>query len=337
MKNSLNPPHRIPQLPLNWKEQLFPRLGEAFVEARLEEEERIHRGEPVRYFAHELEETRYIFGILTVFLRMCGLYQRGVKNAFNFQMRENEFVIESLPSSFKPFRILQLADVHIDAYPRFGEALAKEVKDLEFDLVIFTGDFCFSTHHESSDLALQALHHLLPALECPYGIYGILGNHDTLSLVPLLEAMGIQMLVNENIQIETPEGAFWLVGVDDPHHFQLVDLEKAFQGLCSKDPLVLLSHSPEIIPEAQERGVDLYLTGHTHGGQFCLPGGYAIFRNARCEREYIRGLWNYKEMPGYTSVGTGSSGIFARYNCLPEITIHTLVAGEKSDGNYRKD
>jgi len=66
------------------------------------------------------------------------------------------------------------------------------------------------------------------------------------------------------------------------------------------------------------------LCGHTHGGQICLPGGYALTWDARCPRRLAAGAWSYGDMAGYTSVGSGSSVVNARLNCLPEITVHEL-------------
>ena len=93
---------------------------------------------------------------------------------------------------------------------------------------------------------------------------------------------------------------------------------------ASRERRILLAHSPEVIPEASERGFCLYLTGHTHAGQICLPGGWPPMVNARCPRRYIAGAWTFNGMAGYTSRGTGSSGVFARFNCPPEVVIHIL-------------
>jgi predicted MPP superfamily phosphohydrolase len=66
------------------------------------------------------------------------------------------------------------------------------------------------------------------------------------------------------------------------------------------------------------------LSGHTHGGQLCLPGGIPIKLEARLPRSMGRGAWRYAEMAGYTSVGAGTSLLPVRLNCPPEITLHTL-------------
>jgi len=87
---------------------------------------------------------------------------------------------------------------------------------------------------------------------------------------------------------------------------------------------LLLYHSPDLMPEAVEMGVDLYLCGHTHGGQICLPGGYPLMCNVRAPRRVCRGAWRHKQLQGYTSVGSGASVVEVRLNCPPEITLHDL-------------
>ncbi|MEK7486563.1 MAG: metallophosphoesterase [Planctomycetota bacterium] len=301
------------------------RWGSHFVKERLAQEDRLQRGElPIRFFAHEIEESHHAFKIITLFLRLLELYPVGIKNALNIQTTYQRFALSSLPKQFQPLRILQLSDLHIDGYRGFGHHLRKKIEPLEFDLAIITGDYSFDLT-QGFEETYQELLALIPALDCRYGVYGILGNHDSLYSVSKLEGLGIQMLVNERVQIRTPEGDFWLIGVDDPHHFQLHNLSKALEGVPPQEPSILLSHSPELISQASQMGIDLYLTGHTHGGQFCLPGGLSLFANARCDRRYIRGRWFHENMSGYTTSGTGSSGIFARFNCPPEVCIHTLV------------
>jgi len=92
-----------------------------------------------------------------------------------------------------------------------------------------------------------------------------------------------------------------------------------------------------MVPELEDAGLslllnetasldrfDLHLSGHTHGGQICLPGGIPLIRNGNCPKEMIAGAWRYGKMHGYTSRGTGCCGVAARFFCPPEITVHTL-------------
>jgi len=88
-------------------------------------------------------------------------------------------------------------------------------------------------------------------------------------------------------------------------------------------------YTPEIYRQAAAAGFDLLLSGHTHGGQICLPGGIPLTLDATLPRSLGSGAWKYRDMAGYTSVGAGSSVVPVRFNCPPEITLHYLRSAEK--------
>ena len=113
-------------------------------------------------------------------------------------------------------------------------------------------------------------------------------------------------------------------GVDDAHFYRADDIGRgrdADPGRRVLDPAVAYAGN---LPEAAAAGFDLMLSGHTHGGQLCLPGGIPIKLEARLPRSMGAGAWRYAEMAGYTSVGAGTSLLPVRLNCPPEITLHTL-------------
>jgi hypothetical protein len=119
-----------------------------------------------------------------------------------------------------------------------------------------------------------------------------------------------------------------LVGVDDPHYYRVDSIEKAAAGVPHDEFSILLSHTPEIYRHAAHADFNLLLSGHTHGGQICLPGAVPITLDSKLPRRYGSGSWKYHRMVGYTSVGVGSSIVVVRFNCLPEITLHHLQCGE---------
>ena len=189
-----------------------------------------------------------------------------------------------------------------------------------------TGDFRFLTYgHYDKTLTLMAS--LIPHIRAPYGVTGILGNHDWLEMVPGLEQCGIRMLLNEAQALEKGPDTLWLLGLDDVHYYETGDLDKAVSLAPTDAVRILLVHSPEIIPAAATAGIDLYLCGHSHGGQICLPGGRPIITHCRCPRPYKAGSWQYQNLRGYTSRGVGTSLFPIRLFCHPEIIIHTLRQG----------
>jgi predicted MPP superfamily phosphohydrolase len=158
-------------------------------------------------------------------------------------------------------------------------------------------------------------------------IYGVLGNHDTIRMVPAMETMGINMLINECAVITRGNQQIYLAGIDDAHFFRVDNIEKAASQIPKDGFSILLSHTPEIFRQAAHANFNLMLSGHTHGGQLCLPGCIPIKLEAVLPRRMGAGAWRYHDMSGYTSVGAGSSVVAVRLNCSPEVTLHRLRCG----------
>jgi uncharacterized protein len=152
----------------------------------------------------------------------------------------------------------------------------------------------------------------------------ILGNHDDSEIAVELEKLGVRMLINDGVAIAKGGTCLWVLGVDDPHWYGCGDLDGALASVPADAFKVLLAHSPEMWRAASTAGIHLYLCGHTHAGQICLPGLGALLRNARCPSSYTQGRWQHGDMLGYTSAGVGCSLLPVRYNCPPEITLIEL-------------
>ena len=102
------------------------------------------------------------------------------------------------------------------------------------------------------------------------------------------------------------------------------NIEKAASAIPLDQFSILISHTPEVYRQAADAKFNLLLSGHTHGGQICLPGGFPITLDSVLPRSMGSGAWKYHDMLGYTSVGAGSSVVPVRFNCPPEITLHHL-------------
>lgn len=277
-----------------------------------------HRGANLFHLENWSSSHHLIRGVL----RFLRLYQRGVANSLNIQHRVNRVHLPRLPAAFEGFRILHLSDLHLDMNPAYPAALIAAVRDLDYELCVITGDFRASTTGPSKP-AIDALAEVRPHLKAP--VYGILGNHDAVHSVPMIEALDIRLLLNESVPLERGAARIHLCGIDDPHYFRCDNFEKAADSIPSNELAILLSHSPETYRRAAHLGFDLMLSGHTHGGQICLPGGRALITNANCPRSYCAGAWKHGELQGYTSVGSGSSMVDVRFNCRPEVTTHQLT------------
>src|SRR5207253_7184583 len=131
-------------------------------------------------------------------------------------------------------------------------------------------------------------------------------------------------LINENKPILKKGERIYLAGIDDAHFYRLDNIEKAASDIPDQAFSILLSHTPETYRQAAHADFDLLLSGHTHGGQICLPGSIPVKLEAVLPRRMGAGPWQYNDMTGYTSVGAGSSVVAVRLNYPPEITLHRL-------------
>jgi predicted MPP superfamily phosphohydrolase len=254
-------------------------------------------------------------------LKLMGVYDRARRNADQIAIQRNLLEFDSLPPAFADFTILHLSDLHADISEGAMQQLIRIVGDLKYDICVLTGDYRGKTYGPF-DTSLKSILELRAQLKEP--LYGVLGNHDSIYMVPALEEMGIRMLFNECVTLSRNDSQIHLAGIDDAHFYRTDDIEKAARQIPGGAFSILLSHTPEVYRKAASAGFNLMLSGHTHGGQLCLPGGIPIKLEARLPRSMGAGAWQYGRMAGYTSVGAGTSLLPVRLNCPPEITLHTL-------------
>jgi len=305
--------------------QLEGRLGAVHARQRLGIEAEKHQqvfGGGLNFF--HPENWYSVHSLIRYTLRVTGLYGRGRRNALDIRVLENEVALPHLPPQFDGFTLLHISDLHADMYPPAIAALAQTVAALRYDVCVLTGDYRAQTSgpHER---ALEEMAALCTRLPPP--VYGVLGNHDSIRMLPQLEAMGIRMLLNEQLALQRGASCIHLAGVDDAHYYRVDNVEKAAQDIPEGRISILLSHTPEIYRQAAHAGFDLMLCGHTHGGQICLPGGVPLTLDAACPRHMGRGAWRHHRMQGYTSAGAGTCIVNVRLNCPPEITLHRLRCG----------
>ncbi len=314
-------------------EDLRQRCGEEFLRRRLtmQIENAAHYYGGGGYTKLHLENIELLPVVLRAVLKATRLFKRGTRNCLDYQVNTVDAPLRTLPRSFENFTILQLSDMHLDAIPDGGARLRELVGSLQFDLCVLTGDFRFLTH-DIHEPCLANLRKLRSVLACEYGVYAVLGNHDFIEMVPDIEQMEIRVLLNESAMLEKQGERLCLAGVDDPHFYGTADIQQALGKETAGDCTVLLCHSPEYYAEAAAAEVDYILCGHTHGGQVCLPGGLAVMTNASCPRKYIAGEWAHAGMRGYTSRGSGASGLVVRFHCPPEITLHRLRCDTLQEG-----
>jgi uncharacterized protein len=303
-------------------QSLVDRIGTEHVEQRLKvetEHEAQLFGQGLIIF--NLENWYSAPKVIGSALKLMGLYDRARNNADQIAIRGNLLEFESLPPAFADFTILHLSDLHADISEGAMQHLIRIVGDLKYDICVLTGDYRGKTYGPF-DKSLKSILELRAHLREP--LYGVLGNHDSIYMVPALEEMGIRMLFNECVTLSRNDSQIYLAGIDDAHFYRTDDIEKAARQIPGGAFSILLSHTPEVYRKAASAGFNLMLSGHTHGGQLCLPGGIPIKLEARLPRSMGAGAWQHGGMAGYTSVGAGTSLLPVRLNCPPEITLHTL-------------
>lgn len=260
-----------------------------------------------------------VFGFI---LKIFGLYKRGCDNAKNIITKEIVINFTDLPESFDSYRILYLTDLHLNSIEGIDDIICNKIKNLEYDLCVMTGDYRDRIDGGFKHI-LNPIKKITSTINAKDGILATLGNHDTYLMIENLEEMGIKILANETVVISRNKEKVAVTGIDDPHYYYtdqaVTSLEKEINQFK-----IVLAHSPELYDVAADNGYNLYLCGHTHGGQICLPKGIPIFTHLYSGRRFYKGLWRYSNMKGYTSQGCGASAIPIRFNTQGEIALITL-------------
>jgi hypothetical protein len=242
-------------------------------------------------------------------------------------VRRIEIPLARWPQGLDGFRIVQISDVHIGPLldRRFATEVAKRVNALAPDLVAVTGDLVDGSVARIGDEVEP-----FGAIRARHGVYFITGNHDFYSgadaWVDRVRELGWHALRNERVLISDGDAHFDLAGVDD-HHGALLgpgqgeDLTRALDGREAARPVVLLAHDPATFRRASQHGVDLQLSGHTHGGQI-WPFRYLV----RATVPWVAGLYRLGASAVYVSCGTGFWGPPMRLGAPSEITELVLRA-----------
>lgn len=244
-----------------------------------------------------------------------------IDEANSLSLERIEININRLPKKLDGFKIVHLSDIHHSPFTGL-EHIARAVKianRLRPDMFILTGDY---VSHDAKYIAPVAK--VLGELSSEFGTYACLGNHDHWTDPDLVTAQfreqGINVLINEGFRFEARGASFWLAGVDD-HMVGKTDLPAALKGSFPDEMKLLLAHNPVIFRQAIRLGVDLTLSGHTHGGQVKVrdPEKRLLKR-----RKLTNGLHERKNSQIYITRGIGTVVLPIRYQCPPEISLLEL-------------
>jgi predicted MPP superfamily phosphohydrolase len=257
----------------------------------------------------------------------------GTHARHEYEITHRTVPIRDLPDAFQGFRIVQMSDIHLDEYTEafFLERMVAQVNILNPDLVLITGDFVsrgpadFPFAWRAAGLGAE----ILSTLKAPQR-FGVLGNHDVNvgaeHVIQPLEAHGTPILVDSYTPIERGHDVLWLAGSDDAGT-RTPDLDFAVPE-NPRAPVILMCHEPDyvdkVILHPRFPLIDLMLSGHTHGGQICLPYIGPLILPPMGQK-YIEGLFQFSHMQLYVNRGIGTVGLPFRLNCPAELTHITLV------------
>ena len=247
------------------------------------------------------------------------------RSMYEAQFIKHEKVEVNIKNLKKSYKIVQLSDIHIGGLidEVFISNLVKRVNAIKPDIVVITGDLV-DIEISRAESSLNEL----KKLKSKYGTYFIVGNHEYFhnidEVITKVKSLGIRVLENENVYIGDEGDGFNLAGVYDVFGYRVEshepDIYKALEARNVSSPTVLLAHQPLFINEI-EFGVDLMLSGHTHGGQL-YPFRFLV----KLQQPYISGLHQHnKDLQVYVNKGTGFWGPPMRLGASSEITEIDLV------------
>lgn len=233
--------------------------------------------------------------------------------------------IPDLPPALAGLRIVHLTDLHMRGpWTRAYDDLARRVAENPPDLLLCTGDFVDNKRDHSA--ALPSLYRLLESFRARLGAYGVLGNHDRMKLEPDLRGTNVRLIGGQRHVIWVGDAAIELIGLpgarrkDMPAGWaeSLPPAKELPTG--SPRPLqIVLSHFPDHLRRTQAWRPDIFLAGHTHGGQVCLPGGVPILKHDSLPRRLCTGI--HRVGPTWLVIprGIGTTTLPLRVFCPPEV------------------
>lgn len=256
----------------------------------------------------------------------------------HLQVTHRTITLDRLAPQFDGLRIVQVSDIHYDQYsePGYVRDVVYQINQQKPDVVLLTGDYISEGPMPSAFGAKTSYPcaEILSGIQCA-NRWGVLGNHDAhvdpTVVTDAMETHGIPILANRHVPFEKDGARLWIAGVKDIG-MQDPDLDKAApRGLQqAKEPVILLAHEPDYATHVVKHGgVDLMLSGHTHGGQIRLPFIGALYLPP-LGRKFPEGLFPLQNgLQLYVNRGIGTVGVPFRFDCRPELTVITLRSAER--------
>lgn len=238
--------------------------------------------------------------------------------------------VPRLPRGSEGLRIAVLSDLHVHPEQPEGflaEAFAR-AQDWSPDIIVLPGDFVSLNRRYLEDEK-----ELLAGLSAPLGVYACLGNHDWIGgrgpqVTKVLEEAGVRVLVDEAVALPGHPDCR-LIGLD-VHGPAGGDLDRALEGVGQDECKIMLAHTPDIVLAASQLAIDLVVSGHTHGGQVCLPLVGPLIVPSAFGPRFAAGLFNVDGTRLFVTRGVGSHAKTMRFRCAPEVALLTLTRSDRA-------
>ncbi len=256
----------------------------------------------------------------------------------DIRISEKSLTLNKWPAGVPPLRLLHLSDLHLERIGLREEKLNQLVESLAPDLICFSGDF-LNLSCTTDPVAIAQVRHLISRWRAPLGVFAVTGSPlvDLPEIAPaiLKDLPRIQWLQDQAFTLDFHGHPLTILGLGCTHN-PIKDGSKLRVVLAEvppESPTILIYHTPDLAPESAEAGVDLQLSGHTHGGQIRLPFYGALVTSSIYRKRYEMGEYHLSRngrepMTLYVSRGIGVEGGAApraRFLCRPEIILWTLT------------
>jgi predicted MPP superfamily phosphohydrolase len=249
------------------------------------------------------------------------------RDPYNFEWNTYELMIHDLPAGLAGLRILQIADLHCRNYwTSTYDKVIQRVQADPPDLILFSGDMVEDKLNPAP--VLRLIRKFVSSLKANLGIYAVRGNHDLHFARPSLVGTPCKLIDGQVHTLSKNGAKLELIGLPGPERENLTDdFLKTIPPKRENIPRIVLSHYPDNIRKLEAHHPDVYLAGHTHGGQICLPFGIPIIRHDSLPQQLCRGVHRLAHSWFVISRGLGFSEAPIRIFCPAEVIELRLVSG----------
>ena len=248
---------------------------------------------------------------------------------FALSVTYEKLSIPTLRSDAPPVRLLHIGDVHIERITRRERKLNTLIRDLKPDAIVFSGDFV-NISYTNDPLAMAHIREIIGEWTAPMGVYCVSGTHTVETLERVREFVAgldnLCLLEDQWVSLQSAAGQINILGMITTHYLEIdrAKVKTLMDEAPGGDVNIVVTHAPDVAPESDEAGYDLYLCGHTHGGQLRFPIIGAVFSGSQIGMRFVMGRYDLENVTVYTTRGVGLEGMGApraRFLCPPEVIL----------------